>query len=146
MHDNIIDSTELMRDTPSLLSPPTAVPDTGESPESLQRVLESRTFEKAPALRALLTYLWQHRAESINEYAIATEALGRTACFDARIDATVRVQISRLRQRLDSFYEEEGKDCKERLTIPLGSHHIQLECVGTARDILCRRPDRGRSA
>ncbi len=83
---------------------------------------------------------------AINEYAIATEALGRNRLFDARIDATVRVQISRLRQRLDRFYEEEGKDCKERLTIPLGSHHVQLECVGTAQGYSLSRPDRGRSA
>src|SRR6476661_7131019 len=77
-----------------------------EQPESLRRLLESRAFEKPPALRALLTYLWQHRGESISEYAIATEALGRTPGFDARTDATVRVQISRLRQRLEKFYEE----------------------------------------
>src|SRR6185437_12471549 len=100
-----------------------------EQPESFKRLLESRAFEKTPALRALLTYLWQHRGESISEYAIATEALGRTPGFDARTDATVRVQISRLRQRLEKFYEDEGKDAEERVAIPLGSHQIQIEHV-----------------
>jgi hypothetical protein len=108
-----------------------------EQPESFKRLLESRAFEKTPALRALLTYLWLHRGESISEYAIATEALGRTSGFDARTDATVRVQISRLRQRLEKFYEDEGKGLEERIVIPLGSHQIQLErvpCGGTLQD------------
>jgi hypothetical protein len=100
-----------------------------EQPESFKRLLESRAFEKTPALRALLTYLWLHRGESISEYAIATEALGRTPGFDARTDATVRVQSSRLRQRLEKFYEDEGKGLEERMVIPLGSHQIHTERI-----------------
>lgn len=96
-------------------------------PAALGQVLASKTFEKTPALRALLEYLWRQRDMAVSEYAIATEALGRSASFDPRIDATVRVQISRLRQRLEKFYEEEGRNCPERLTIPLGSHRIESE-------------------
>src|SRR4051812_35438062 len=87
-------------------------------------VLASRTFERAPTLRTLLLYLWNHRAEPISEYAVATEALGRNGSFNSKIDATVRVQISRLRQRLEKYYDEEGRHCAERLQIPLGSHQI----------------------
>jgi Transcriptional regulatory protein, C terminal len=94
--------------------------------------LDSRTFERAPALRSLLSYLWQHRDEPLSEYAIATEALGRSAMFDAKTDATVRVQISRLRQRLDKYYEEEGAQQLERIIIPLGSHQIRLEALPAA--------------
>ena len=89
--------------------------------------MESRTFERAPALRSLLSYLWRHRDESLSEYAIATEALGRPGDFDAKLDATVRVQISRLRQRLEKYYEEEGLERPERIVIPLGSHQIRIE-------------------
>jgi hypothetical protein len=49
--------------------------------------------------------------------------------FDAKTDATVRVQISRLRQRLEKFYEHECKDCSERLVVPLGCHQMHLEQV-----------------
>ncbi|HEY3839312.1 MAG TPA: helix-turn-helix domain-containing protein [Bryobacteraceae bacterium] len=96
---------------------------------SLAQVLESRTFERAPALRSLLAYLWEHREETLSEYAIATEALGRSAIFDAKVDATVRVQISRLRQRLEKYYEDEGQAQTERIVIPLGSHQIRIESV-----------------
>jgi hypothetical protein len=98
-------------------------------PESIRQVLDSRTFERAPTLRTLLTYLWHNRDQAISEYAIATEAMGRSPAFDAKTDATVRVQISRLRQRLEKFYEQEGKTCAERVVIPLGAHTIKLEPV-----------------
>jgi hypothetical protein len=99
-------------------------------PESVRRVIESRAFERAPTLRALLVYLWRMRDEPVSEYAIATEALGRSPSFDAKTDATVRVQISRLRQRLEKFYQQEGAGCTERVVIPLGSHHVEMETAG----------------
>lgn len=109
--------------------PPT-VSDTDQSiPPYVSCVLESRCFEKAQTLRTLLLYLWNHRDQALNEYAIATEALSRNNLFDPKIDATVRVQISRLRQRLERFYEEEGRKAKERLIIPLGAHQLQVETV-----------------
>jgi hypothetical protein len=133
---HIIVQSPSMQDANSLLAPPVAVANPGTMPESVNCVLESRLFEKAPALRALLIYLWQHREEAISEYAIATEALGRNRFFDARTDATVRVQISRLRQRLDRFYEGEGNRCRERLIIPLGSHQVQVQSVTPNADLI----------
>jgi len=94
--------------------------------ELVDRVVSSRVFERAPTLRRLLLYLWEHRADNINEYAIATEALGRKADFEPRLDATVRVLVSRLRQRLNEFYESDGCDSVRRLVIPLGTHQIQI--------------------
>jgi len=99
--------------------------DGEQSPELIQ-VLGSRAFEKAPTLRRLLTYLWEHRTEEVGEYAIATEALGRKADFEPRVDATVRVLVSRLRQRLKEFYEADGSSLPARLVIPLGSHQLQV--------------------
>ncbi len=95
----------------------------------LAPLISSQTFASSPALRALLLYLWEHRGDPISEYAIATEALGRQPSFDAKIDATVRVQISRLRQRLDKFYLEEGRSCPDRFSIPLGTHQLKLERI-----------------
>jgi hypothetical protein len=119
-----------MKNAPLLLG--TAEQDLSSLPESVKQVLESQTFEKSPALRALLAYLWEQRAAPLSEYAIATEALGRSSSFDARTDATVRVQVSRLRQRLEKFYEKENRLANERLVIPVGSHQITLEYTGSA--------------
>lgn len=90
----------------------------------LDEVLRSRTFERTASLRKLLTYLWDKRDADINEYAIAIEALGRPPNFDSKIDATVRVQIGRLRRLLDKFYAEEGTAHSRRATIPVGSHRL----------------------
>jgi hypothetical protein len=117
-----------MRD--ALSRPPVTLAPSHEDeplPSYVASVLDSRCFQKTPALRSLLRYLWDHRNEQISEYAIATEALGRSSLFNAKTDATVRVQISRLRQRLEKFYEAEGQSAATRLVIPLGTHQLSVE-------------------
>lgn len=107
----------------------------------LEQVLESRAFEKTPTLKRLLTYLWEHQRENISEYAIATDALGRRADFEPRLDATVRVLVSRLRHRLKEFYDTEGSCLPTRILIPLGTHQVQVvrvrpETVSLPLDLL----------
>ena len=100
--------------------------------ETIEILLKSRSFDRATASRELLTYLWMHQKEELSEYALAVEALGRRPDFDPKIDATVRVQISRLRQRLHDFYQSyESKLCPVFLTIPVGTHQLQV----TPRDV-----------
>jgi len=85
----------------------------------LEAVLQSRTFVRAPNLAAILRYVCeehaQGRANLIKEYNIAVQALGRAQDFDPSQDSVVRVEVSRLRKRLQQFYETEG-----------ASHEIQL--------------------
>jgi hypothetical protein len=90
----------------------------------IEEVLRSRTFARSITLRKLLLYLWEHRNGDISEYAVATDALGRRVDFDSKIDATVRVQIGRLRRSLEKFYAEEGSEHTRRVTIPVGSHQL----------------------
>jgi hypothetical protein len=92
----------------------------------MEAVLNSQTFQKAPALRHLLQYLWEHRTEEVNEYSIAVDAFSRRADFDPKIDATVRVQIARLRQKLKEYYDSEGSGSAQMLTVPLGKHRIEI--------------------
>jgi hypothetical protein len=98
----------------------------GKTQTELADVLASRAFEKAPTLRKLLIYLWEQRSGEVNEYSIATEALGRKSDFEPRVDATVRVLVSRLRLRLKEFYESDGAELATRIVIPVGSHQIQV--------------------
>lgn len=91
----------------------------------VRQVTESEVFRTAPVMRALLSYLWSHQGQSISEYAIATEALGRSAAFDPKCDSTVRVQIARLRSKLKEFYDVAGDSCPLRLSVPLGGHELQ---------------------
>jgi len=78
----------------------------------LEAVLQSRTFVRAPNLAAIVRYVCeeyaQGRASLIKEYNIAVQALGRPQDFDPSQDSVVRVEVSRLRKRLQQFYETEG--------------------------------------
>src|SRR5215471_6757496 len=91
--------------------------------ELTRQVADSDTFGSAPTMRALLLYLWEHQGEPISEYAIATEALGRSPDFDPKLDSTVRVQVARLRTKLKEFYEG-AEAFPLRLSLPLGRHEL----------------------
>src|SRR5215831_13383082 len=90
----------------------------------LRQVADSEPFRAAPTMRALLLYLWEHQHEPISEYAIATEALGRSAEFDPKLDSTVRVQVARLRAKLKDFYQADNGAFPLRLSVPLGRHEL----------------------
>src|ERR1700712_4496907 len=100
-------------------------PQEAEASEAMeahvQRVAQSSIFLRAETLRKLLLYLWAHRTEEISEYAVATEALGRRSDFDPKIDASARVQISRLRRKLKDVYETEDLGDVFTLHIPMGT-------------------------
>ncbi len=95
--------------------------------EHVEVIASSARFRKAPVLRELLLFLLKHRDEEISEYAIAVDALGRKPDFDPKLDATVRVQIARLRQRLKDYYENEGRSDVVRVFVPPGSYRLDLE-------------------
>ena len=97
--------------------------------EHLQAICASTVFASSATLKNLLSYLFNNRNEQINEYKIAVEALSRKADFDPQIDATVRVQISRLRRRLKDFYLSEGHSSAIRFSIPLGTHQLALDRI-----------------
>src|SRR5579863_2396233 len=86
-------------------------------------LLESPAFKSAPVLSSVLQYLWQHKGEFVSEYAVAVDALGRSANFDPKTDASVRVIIGRLRARLKEFNASESYPLK--LNIPVGTHEVQ---------------------
>jgi hypothetical protein len=91
----------------------------------IRQVAESDAFQSAPTMRALLLYLWEHQGEQVSEYAIATEALGRSADFDPKLDSTARVHIARLRTKLKEFYEHAGETFPLRVVLPVGRHELQ---------------------
>jgi hypothetical protein len=90
----------------------------------LRQVADSEPFRTAPTMRALLVYLWEHQGEPISEYAIAIEALGRSADFDPKLDSTVRVQVARLRAKLKDFYQTNNDGFPLRISVPLGRHEL----------------------
>jgi hypothetical protein len=94
--------------------------------EIIDAIASSQTFEHAPVSRALLLYLFQHAGITLNEYMIGTEALGRRQDFDPRTDAAVRVQLSRLRNKLAEYNAHEGKNAQVEVVLPRGGYVLEF--------------------
>jgi hypothetical protein len=93
----------------------------------LEAVLASAAFTRSPRLARLLSYLCTKylagEADQIKEYSIGVEVLQRPPSFDPASDAGARVEVHRLRRRLQKYYETEGAARKIRIVIPVG-HYI----------------------
>lgn len=92
----------------------------------VRRVVESSVFAKSERLSSFLNYICElalaGRASEINEQKIGTAVFGRPLDYDSTIDGIVRPQASRLRQRLDTYFNGEGSEEPIRITLPRGSY------------------------
>jgi hypothetical protein len=120
------DRAELLQ-SPSMAQGLLAPTGTAAPESAIRELLESATFRKATTLRKLLEFLWINRETVLNEYAIATQVLGRKADFDPKLDSAVRVHVLRLRQKLREYYEAEGARSTVRFTVPSGSLALNVE-------------------
>jgi hypothetical protein len=68
-----------------------------------------------------------HSAEELKEYTIGVEVFGRPASYDPQKDASVRVQVSRLRQKLEEYQKTEGGGDPYRVELPKGRFTILFE-------------------
>jgi len=112
---------------------PTREPSVSEAREELQVVLGSRAFRHSRGIAKLLRYLCGKAlledAEPITEYTIAVDVLGKPQDFKESKDASVRVEVHRLRKRLAEYYEQEGANHGVRIVIPTGQY--------TPRFVIC---------
>ena len=94
--------------------------------EVVRRIVTSPTFARSERLGHLLTYVCDlalsGREGEINEQKIGQAVFGRSRDYDSSIDGIVRSQASRLRHRLDLYYQQEGADEPIRVVIPRGGY------------------------
>ena len=94
----------------------------GNGQEAVERVVNSQTFRASPSLRGLLEYLAQKTASgeagSLKEFTVGVEALQRSNSYDPQVDPSVRVQISRLRKKLERYYAGEGARDPVQVLLP----------------------------
>jgi hypothetical protein len=92
----------------------------------VKRVIASNAFSTTERLSSFLYYICDQtlkgRASSLNEQCIGEAVFGRSHDYDSSIDGIVRTQGSRLRQRLDRYFSEEGVDEPVRIVIPRGGY------------------------
>ena len=85
-------------------------------------------------LRHVVEMTLEGRTSEIKEVVIATEIYGRSWDYDPKVDSIVRVEASRLRSKLRSYYEQEGAQDPMRITIPKGSYVRQSERFSIPRE------------
>jgi hypothetical protein len=95
------------------------------------RILASPHFGKAIQLRELLLYLAKQAIlsplEDVTEQEIGWRVLGRRQDYNPQADNIVRVQIRRLRQKLEEYFVGDGAHEPLVIAIPKGSHVLRFE-------------------
>jgi hypothetical protein len=98
--------------------------------DCVERVLQSAALRNAHSSRRLLRYLADRSlagdASPLKEYTIGVAAFHKPEGYDPREDSTVRIQIGRLRRKLDEYYRGEGKDDAFVVSVPKGQ--LRLVC------------------
>jgi len=92
----------------------------------LERILTSDDFAAAPRASRLLRYLVEEtlagRGGDLKEYSIGLAVFDRDASFDPASNPVVRVESSRLRQRLQRFYFAAGRDDPVEVDLARGGY------------------------
>jgi hypothetical protein len=92
----------------------------------VQRIVQSEGFERASQLRQILLYASKlailRPNETLSEYYIACNILGRRPDFHPSNDNIVRAQFSHLRNKLRQYFDGVGRDEPLILKFPKGSY------------------------
>lgn len=111
----------------------------------LESVLQSRILLRSPSVLRIAQYIVRiyldGGAKDIKEYNIAVDALGKPVDFDPKRDSIVRVEVHRLRKKLDEFYRTEGADHTLRLVIDPGRYIPRFESAVPVASPIADVPD-----
>ncbi|MBI1791556.1 MAG: PD40 domain-containing protein, partial [Acidobacteria bacterium] len=92
----------------------------------VERIVASNQFAAAERLCRFLRFVVEEelagRGRDIKEYRIGLDVFERPETYDPRLDATVRVEATKLRARLTKYYESEGRNDPVLITVPKGGY------------------------
>src|SRR5579863_1497618 len=92
----------------------------------VQRIVVSPGFVNSQRLAAFLLYVSRQtltgNGDALNERLIGETVFERSPDYDPRDDNIVRSHASRLRARLEEYFEREGDSEPIRVSIPRGSY------------------------
>ncbi|MFL1404674.1 tetratricopeptide repeat protein [Marinobacter sp. M1N3S26] len=99
--------------------------------DELDKILHSKPFAQAPAVRAFLEFVVTEtmagRGDQINAYTIASEVFDRGAQFDPSSDTIVRTTAGRIRKGLQAYYSDCGQDARVVISLPKGRYVPSFE-------------------
>ena len=119
-------------------------PDLDEIRALVRRIIRSSTFTKSERLSTLLTYVCdltlQGKAKDLNEQNIGTAVFGRAPEYDSSADGIVRTHASRLRNKLEQYFNDEGAGEALLVVIPRGGYVPYFEPKLPVRSKLLSEP------
>jgi serine/threonine-protein kinase len=102
--------------------------------EQLERILASPGFAGSQRLGRFLRFVVEKtlagEAGEVKESVLAVEVFDRRPDYDSRIDSVVRVEARRLRSKLRTYYEREGKRDPVVIEIPEGAYLPRWRSAG----------------
>ena len=97
----------------------------------IQRILHSKVFRTSEVQRNLLSYLAEKSmagtADSLKEYTVGLDVLGKPPSYDPRQESVVRMHVARLRQKLAEYYRTEGALDPIIVDLPKGGFKVTFE-------------------
>lgn len=101
-------------------------PGTDQVLSALERLLNSHDLRLSERNRRFLSFVVtqaiQGSADRIKAYTIGVDVFGRDEAFDPTTDPIVRIEATRLRAALASYYERAGMEASVRISLPKGSY------------------------
>ncbi len=92
----------------------------------VERICESKHFRRANKLKAFLRHIcektFEGQAEELKEHEVGTEVFGRKLGYNMAEDNIVRVQARLLRNRLERYFEDEGRAEPTLVRVPRGGY------------------------
>ena len=99
----------------------------------LEKILNSKEFSGTSRLKRFLSYLVEQslngKSAGLKGYSVGIDVFDKGINFDPRIDPIVRVQARKLRQRLELYYNQSGKEDITRILVPKGTYIPVFEKV-----------------
>ena len=109
----------------------------------LEQILADPAFQRAPTKTALLRYLARRTMADANakitQYDIATEGLGKSDDFDSQAESYVRVQVSRLKDALRSYYTRNSPVREGCLHMKANDYRLHVASIDIAYPRLASR-------
>jgi adenylate cyclase len=102
---------------------------------AIEKILASPMFAASPRQQRFLEYIVSHTLDGNNDrlkgYTIGIDVFDRGSDFDPNIDAIVRVEAARLRNKLREYYENDGRADVVLIDLPKGSYGVDITLRST---------------
>jgi adenylate cyclase len=102
----------------------------------VDRICQSKAFAQSARLADFLRFTVNEtlagKAASLKESLIGVEVYRRPPDYDPKVDSIVRSEAVRLRSKLQTYYEAEGRHDQVRIQYPRGSYVPRIEPRGQA--------------